>query len=146
VFSELDGNFVTTMLRLANERDRLRVVSDQHGRPTYAGDLARVITALVIGRTRQTVSWGVYHLSGGNAVSWYQFAERIIADGYEHGLIEQRPRVDAIATADYPTRARRPMNSVLEPSDVLTQALETQPDWQLGLGQVMARLRHRKPK
>lgn len=144
VFSELDGNFVTTMLRLANERDRLRVVADQRGRPTYAGDLARVIAALVAGQSQQKVPWGVHHLSGGDAVSWHHFAERIIANGYERGLIKDPPRVDKIATADYPTRARRPANSILEPSRVLAQALEVQPDWHAGLEEVLARLRLRK--
>jgi dTDP-4-dehydrorhamnose reductase len=146
VFSELDGNFVTTMLRLANERDRLRVVSDQRGRPTYAGDLARVIAALVVGRTRQTVSWGVHHLSGGNAVTWYEFARRIIANGHEHGLVRQPPAVDAIMTADYSTRARRPLNSILEPSEELRAALEFEPDWEAGLQEVLARLRSRGPR
>lgn len=146
VFSEFDGNFVTTMLRLAGERGRLRVVGDQRGRPTYAGDLARVVAGLAAGKMLQTVPWGIHHLGGGTAVSWHQFAERIVADGYENGLIEQRPRLDAIATADYPTRARRPMNSVLEPCSVLTEALEVQPDWQAGLGEVMVRLRHRKSR
>jgi len=146
VFSELDGNFVTTMLRLANERDRLRVVADQRGRPTYAGDLARVIAALVAGQTRQAVPWGIHHLSGGNATSWHHFAEHIIAIGYERGLIKEAPHVDAIATADYPTRARRPANSILEPSRVLAQALEVQPDWQAGVEEVLARLRLGKPQ
>jgi dTDP-4-dehydrorhamnose reductase len=140
VFSEFDGNFVTTMLRLANERDRLRVVVDQRGCPTYAGDLARVIAALVTGQSRQTVPWGIHHLSGGNATSWHHFAERIIASGYERGLIKEPSRVEAIATVDYPTRARRPMNSILEASLVLTSALDVHPNWQTGLEEVLARL------
>lgn len=143
VFSELEGNFVTTMLRLANERATLRVVADQRGCPTYAGDLARAIAALAAGRTRAPLPWGTHHLSGGRAMSWYEFAERIIAEGYEAGLVEQRPRVDAVAAADYPTLARRPMSSVLEASHGLTGALEVQPDWEAGLGEVMRRLRHR---
>lgn len=141
VFSELEGNFVTTMLRLANERATLRVVADQRGSPTYAGDLARVIATLAAGQTRQPVQWGIHHLSGGKATSWHEFAERIIAEGYAAGLIEQRPRVDAVVTTDYPTLARRPMSSVLESSDALTRALEVQPDWDAGLGEVMGRLR-----
>lgn len=140
VFSELAGNFATTMLRLANERETLRVVADQRGRPTYAGDLARVVATLATGKTGQTVPWGIHHLSGGRAVSWYHFAEEIISGGYDRGLIERPLRVDAIATADYPTRARRPMNAILAPSTLLTEALEMQPDWQAGLDEVLARL------
>lgn len=140
VFSELDGNFVTTMLRLASERSQLRVVADQRGRPTYAGHLARVIGALVAGRTRQTVPWGIHHVSGGGTVSWYEFAERIIDTGLRDGLIKRRPCLNAITTAEYPTLARRPMNSTLEPSPALGQAVEMA-DWQPGLEEVVTRLR-----
>jgi dTDP-4-dehydrorhamnose reductase len=143
VFSEFEGNFVTIMLRLANQRDRLRVVADQQGRPTYAGDLAQVIAALVTG-PRHAVPWGIYHLSGGDATSWYQFAERIIARGYEEELVDQPPPIDAISTVDYPTRARRPMNSILEPSQSLQRALRLQPDWETGLDEVLTRLRSDK--
>ena len=144
LFSELGDNFVTTMLRLANERDRIRVVADQRGRPTYAGDLARVIEALVTGKTARAVPWGVLHVSGGEVVSRHEFAERIVARGREVGLVNRRPELDAIATADYPTPARRPMRSILEPSAELEQALEFVPDWRKGLDEVLARLRSRR--
>jgi dTDP-4-dehydrorhamnose reductase len=144
VFSEFEGNFVTTMLRLANERESLRVVADQRGRPTYAGDLARVIATLVTGRTLHTVPSGIYHVSGGVVTSWYEFADRIIARAYEEELINKPPSIDAIATADYPTRARRPMNSILAPSQALRQALRLELDWQSGLEEVFARLRFDK--
>lgn len=140
LFSEVGSNFVTTMLRLAKERETLRVVADQRGRPTYAGDLARVIAVLVAERARKTVPWGIHHVSGGKVVSWHYFAEKIVANAHERGLLTQRPGVDAITTAGYPTRARRPMNSVLAPSSLLAQAIEVQPDWQAGLAEVVARL------
>lgn len=141
VFSELDGNFLTTMLRLANEGDRLRVVADQHGRPTYAGDLARVIAHLATDPTAPLVPWGIHHVSGGEAISWHGFAEHIIGTGYESGLLERRPYLEAIGTAEYPTLALRPLNSVLEPSRSLTKALDVQPDWRVGVEDVIARLR-----
>lgn len=141
VFSELDGNFLTTMLRLANERDRLRVVADQHGRPTYAGDLARVISRLVTDRTAPMVPWGIHHVSGGDAISWHGFAEHIIETAFKNELVERRPYLEAIGTAEYPTLARRPMNSVLEPSRSLTRELNMQPDWRAGVQEVITRLR-----
>jgi dTDP-4-dehydrorhamnose reductase len=146
LFSELGSNFVTTILRLANERETIRVVADQRGRPTYAGDLARVIAALVAEHAREAVPWGIYHVSGGRAVSWHEFAERIVAEGYGQGLIRKWPTVEAIGTADYPTQARRPMNSILEPSPLLTEALDVQPDWQAGLQEVLARLHSSDPR
>lgn len=141
VFSEASGNFVTTMLRLANERDQLRVVADQRGCPTYAGDLARVIAALIASQSRQELPWGIYHVSGGAAVSWHQFAESIVVSGHAQGLIKHAPGVHAIATDDFPTRASRPRNSVLEPSQALRTVLDFEPDWQLGLEKVLARLK-----
>ena len=143
VFSEFEGNFVTTMLSLANERERLQVVADQRGRPTYAGDVARAIAALVAGNGRQIVPWGIHHLSGGDAVTWYQFAERIIAQGHDEGLIKCVPRLAAIPSEDYPTRASRPMNSILQESEVFRSSLDFAPDWQAGLGEVFQRLESR---
>ncbi|MGH6884594.1 MAG: dTDP-4-dehydrorhamnose reductase, partial [Geminicoccales bacterium] len=144
VFSEYDGNFVTTMLRLANERDRLRVVTDQHGRPTYAGDLARVIASLLTGQNQQAVPCGIHHVSGGDATSWHHFAERIIARAHEEGLVKRPPLVEAIPTADYPSRARRPMNSILQPSAALQRTLRLELDWKAGLDEVLTRLRSGK--
>lgn len=144
VFSELAGNFATTMLRLGNDRDRLRVVADQRGRPTYAGDLARVIVSLLDDANGSGVGWGTYHLSGGEAVSWYEFAVRILSSAQDAGLVRRKPAIDAIATSDYPTRARRPMNSVLEPSRGLVEVLGFEPDWTAGVAAVLVRIaRHR---
>lgn len=141
IFSELEGNFVTTMLRLASERDSLRVVADQYGRPTYVGHLAQAIAELVTGRTRRTVPWGIHHLSGGDVTNWHRFAEWIISQGYDRRLVRQRPSIEAISSSDFRMRARRPMNSVLEPSDVLQRALRVEPDWRAGLEDVFERLR-----
>lgn len=141
IFSELDGNFVTTMLRLAGERDQLRIVADQHGRPTYAGHLARMIALLVTGRTRSSVPWGTFHVGGGDPTSWYKFATQIISCACKQELLKQRPSIEAILTVDYPTRARRPMYSILAPSDALEKAFGGALDWQTGLDEVLARLR-----
>lgn len=143
VFSEFDGNFVTTILRLANERERLQVVADQRGRPTYAGDLARSIAALVAGSATTKLPWGIHHLSGGDAVSWYEFAERIISKGQEAGLIKCAPQLAAIQSDDFPTRASRPMNSILQPSESLRSALNFAPDWQAGLGEAFQLIKRR---
>ena len=95
-------NFVETMLRLGRERDRLRVVADQVGCPTFTGHLAEALVRLV-----QTEDYGVHHLAGGGACSWNEFAREIFARSSVDCSVE------AISTAEYPTPARRPAWSVL---------------------------------
>jgi dTDP-4-dehydrorhamnose reductase len=114
VYAPFGANFVRTMLRLAGERDTLRVVDDQVGRPTYAPDIAAAI--LAIARRLDEGGWrgayaGVTHLAGATDISWCGFARAIVAGGAARG--GRRPAVEPIATADYPTPARRPANSRL---------------------------------
>ncbi|HTV90177.1 MAG TPA: dTDP-4-dehydrorhamnose reductase [Stellaceae bacterium] len=105
-------NFVRTMLRLANERPVLRVVADQFGSPTSAADLAAAVAAIVKRTTAGGAVWGTFHFAGGGAISWHDFALEIFALAQTwRGL---PPAIEAIATADYPTAARRPKNSVLD--------------------------------
>jgi dTDP-4-dehydrorhamnose reductase len=110
VYARHGQNFLTTMQRLAGTRGELRVVADQTGVPNWARGLARATAALVasgIGRLRERA--GLYHLSATGATTWYDFARAILCD---------RPdvRVVPIATADYPTAARRPKHAVLDAS------------------------------
>ncbi|MCA8933230.1 MAG: dTDP-4-dehydrorhamnose reductase [Rhodospirillaceae bacterium] len=108
-------NFVKTMLRLGGERDRLGVVDDQHGCPTFAGDLADAVLALA---SRELAGGfapgglGTFHCAGQGATTWCGLARRIFQLAGPH--LPHIPVVDAIATADYPTPARRPANSVLD--------------------------------
>ena len=112
VVSAYGSNFVRTMLRLAADRDRLRVVADQRGSPTSAADLAAALattcTQLVDDPTAPS---GIFHFSNAGATDWAGFATEIFrqsaARGGPHATVER------IATADYPTRARRPANSLL---------------------------------
>ncbi len=115
VFAPYGGNFVRTMLRLAAERDRLRVVDDQIGCPTYAPHIADAILAIcgrIAGDGWRGAYAGVTHLAGPDAVTWCEFARRIVAGAAARG--GRAVPVDAIATADYPTAAKRPANSRLD--------------------------------
>ncbi|WP_299436196.1 dTDP-4-dehydrorhamnose reductase [uncultured Rhodospira sp.] len=113
VFSAHGKNFVKTMLRLAAEKPELRVVADQHGSPTAAHDIARVLVEIA----RQIVlegrndAWGTYHFAGAGPTTWHGFAEAIVAAQAER--TGARPPVHPITTAEFPTPARRPANSVL---------------------------------
>jgi dTDP-4-dehydrorhamnose reductase len=140
VFSEFGANFVKTMLRLAGERDELRVVADQFGRPTYAGDLARLVARLVDRGAEARLPFGTYHAVGGAPTSWHGFAEAIVAAGVRHKLLARAPRVTAIGTADYPTPAGRPGNSVLKPSGEGGVVLGVELDWLHGLDVAVRRL------
>jgi dTDP-4-dehydrorhamnose reductase len=114
VYAPFGSNFVRTILRLGSERDRLRVVDDQIGCPTYAPDIARAIVDIV--RTVKSSGWhnhfaGVTHLAGPDRTTWFAFARQIME------LVEAKgarsAAVDPITTADYPTAATRPANSCL---------------------------------
>ncbi|MBX3669142.1 MAG: dTDP-4-dehydrorhamnose reductase [Rhodocyclaceae bacterium] len=124
VFAARGANFAKTMLRLARERDELKVVADQIGAPTGAEFIADA-TALMLYRLAHDAGLaadasGIYHLSGGGAVSWYDYARFVIERARAAGApIKVEPaRVLPIATADYPTPARRPANSRLDCSKI----------------------------
>jgi dTDP-4-dehydrorhamnose reductase len=116
VYAAHGRNFVRTMLRLAAERPVLRVVVDQIGSPTGATEIAAALAAIVARIAGGGTEWGTYHFAGVGAVSWHGFAEAIFELAAQHGAFGRGPppRVEAIATADYPTPARRPHNSVLD--------------------------------
>jgi dTDP-4-dehydrorhamnose reductase len=111
VYAAQGRNFAKTMLRLAGERPVLRVVADQIGSPTSAVDIAAAIAVIIAALAAGNRSWGTYHFAGGGAVSWHGFAEAIfeLAAPWRGPA----PKVEAITTADYPTPATRPANSVL---------------------------------
>ena len=140
VFSEFGANFVKTILRLADEREDLRIVADQVGRPTYAGDLAELVARMVERRDGTRLPFGTYHAVGGAVTSWHGFAEAIVAAGVRHKRLVRAPRVTAIATSDYPTPARRPANAALLPSIELSSIFNVEFDWMRGLDSAVRRL------
>jgi dTDP-4-dehydrorhamnose reductase len=134
LFSEHGTNFVKTMVRLAATRNELRVVVDQRGRPTYARDVARLIAEVVRRpNVAHPLPFGTYNAVGGPIVSWHAFADQIVQQAFEGGLIAKRVPVRAITTSEYPTPARRPANSALRPSPDLERALGFRMDWRPGL-------------
>ncbi|MBL8298002.1 MAG: dTDP-4-dehydrorhamnose reductase [Rhodanobacteraceae bacterium] len=145
VYAARGSNFLRTMLRLARERDRLSVVADQRGAPTPAWLIAQV-TACVLarwlplpGEARRARS-GHYHLVSAGECSWHEFACEIFAQAKAAGLIERMPEVAAIATADYPTKARRPGYSVLDTRRLRDTFDLVLPHWRQGLREVIAEL------
>lgn len=112
VFSHRGANFVKTILRLAADRDELRVVSDQIGRPTSAADLADAVLVVADLVAEHAAVQGTYHFANAGQTSWFDFAKAILEELATRG--EPVPRLRAIGTSDYPTAARRPLYSVLD--------------------------------
>ena len=138
VYSAHGGNFVKTMLRLMQERDEVRVVSDQIGSPTWANSLARVIWAAV--HVPQTS--GVLHWTDAGVASWYDFAVAVQEEARALGLLPRGIPLHPIRTSDYPTPARRPAYSVLDTSDAVRMLGVTPVHWRVNLRQMLGELAH----
>ncbi len=118
-------NFVATILRLGKERGELRVVSDQRGSPTYTRHLASKLVELLAARV-----YGVFHVTGSGACSWFEFAQAIV-----HGY--PQVRIDPISTQEAARLARRPAFSVLENRRLAESKLAPLPHWTEGLAQYL---------
>lgn len=126
VYAATGKNFVLTMLNAARKTDRLRVVADQRGCPTSAADLAAAILAVADNWDDRHA--GLYHAAGSGEATWHGLATAVFAEASRHGM--KPPTVDAIATADWPTPARRPADSRLD-CDKLHRAFGLRlPAWQ----------------
>jgi dTDP-4-dehydrorhamnose reductase len=130
VYDSSGRNFVRTMLRLAETRDSLNVVDDQHGSPTWARDIAAAILAIAKeGATKP----GVFHFCGGGNTTWYGFAKAIF---------ELRgPALHAIPSSDYPTPAPRPKNSTLDCGHIADAYGITAPPWRDSLARCLEEMR-----
>lgn len=134
VFSAHGINFVKTMLRLGAERDELKVVADQIGGPTPARAIAQACLVMAQQLESSPEKSGTYHFSGAPDASWAEFARLIMAQA---GL---KCHISDIETVDYPTVAKRPLNSRLNCATLSEFGLQ-QPDWRLELEDVLHELR-----
>jgi dTDP-4-dehydrorhamnose reductase len=137
VYAAHGKNFLRTMLRLADERDELRVVADQLGTPTPAALIADVTAQLLVQAVTRSGTW---HLTATGATTWHGFAEAIMRGAQARGLIARVPRVLPIDTVDYPTPAARPAYSVLDCSALQRDFGIELPDWQDGLSHTLDEL------
>ena len=134
-----DGaNFVKTMLRLAAERDALRVVGDQHGAPTFAADLADAVArmaARLVAAPAGDAAFGLFHLSGLPHTTWFGFTAEILAQAALRG--HARPALAPITTADYPTRAIRPPDGRMDCGKITRVHAIAPADWRASLGRCL---------
>ena len=141
VYSPFGGNFLKTMLRLAGERPQLRVVGDQRGTPTSALDIADAVltvAANLVERPDEASLRGVFHLVGSGEASWAEFAREIFRQSAHLG--GPSADVEAITTAEYPTPAKRPANSLLSTDKLEARHGVRLPAWQESTGVVLKRL------
>lgn len=143
VYAVQGHNFLNTMLRLGTERERLRVVDDQHGTPTSAALIADV-TADVLQQwlaaddIRRARTAGTYHLVANGRTTWYGFARAIMREARALGLLDHDVTIEAIPGTAFPTPARRPAWSVLDTTRLRDTFGIVLPDWEAGLKQTLA--------
>ena len=126
VFGVHGKNFAATMLRLSQTRDTVRVVDDQYGSPTYTADLAELLADMVV-----TDRYGTYHAHNESICTWADFAEEIFR---QSGL---PTKVERITTAEYPLKARRPLNSRMDTSSLTDAGFNLLPDWKDALSRYL---------
>ena len=137
VYAAHSSNFLRTMLRLAVDRDELRVVADQVGTPTSARLIADATATMV---AQQSGVSGLWHLTAAGQTSWHGFAEAIVTQAQARGIIQRAPRVVPITTAEFPTRAKRPAYSCLDTSRVISQFGVPLHDWRVALEEELGRI------
>jgi len=142
VYAARGQNFLRTALRLARERDELKIVHDQIGSPTPARWLA-VATALA--HARNADANGTWHVVADGECSWYQFATAIYSEALAAKVIERAPRLAGIPSSEYPTKAKRPLYSRLDTTRFASDFGLQLPDWRVGLRQVIGELAEHKP-
>lgn len=125
-------NFVETILRLAGEREELRIVADQLGSPTYTEDLANAIFSLLETEDARR-PYGIYHVSNAGSCSWYEFAVEIVRLARLNKLPVKVERIIPISTEDYPLPAKRPSYSVFSKQKYETITGRTIPEWRESL-------------
>jgi dTDP-4-dehydrorhamnose reductase len=148
VYGARGKNFLLTILKLAREREMLRVVADQYGAPTWSRDLARM-TAEVIGQCESKArdgeiagvladNGGVYHAAGTGETTWYGFAAEAVRLQRERDPGVRFAAIEAITTADYPTPAKRPANSRMNCGKLMERFGWKMMDWRDSLREVLA--------
>ena len=133
VFGTNGKNFIKTMLNLGKSRDRLTVVNDQTGTPTYTYDLARLLVDM-----SETSHYGIYHVTNtGGYISWYDFAVEIMKQAAAINPIYERVMISPVDSSAYPVKAKRPANSRLDQSKLIQKGFKPLPSWQDALGRYL---------
>jgi len=130
LYGEHGGNFVYTMLRLMKTKERIGVVADQRGTPTWALDLAAAIAAII---SASTPRYGTYHYTNEGETSWHEFALEIQRLGRTYGILDHDCVMNPLTTAQFPTKVRRPAYSVLSKDAIKAAFGMAIPEWRTSL-------------
>ena len=133
VFGQNGHNFINTMLNLGKTHDKLTVVDDQIGTPTYTYDLARLLVDMI-----ETDKYGKYHATNeGGYISWYDFTVEIMKQAGEYDEKYKKVEVSPVSSEEYPAKAKRPLNSRLDKSKLVENGFEPLPDWKDALNRYL---------
>ena len=137
LYGKSGNNFVSTMLRLMNEKDSLKVVNDQRGSPTYAVDLAKAVLRIM---QLDNHRYGIYHYSNEGNITWYDFASEIYRQGKEMGLIKRTCSVVPCTSSEFPQKAHRPSFSLLNKQKIKEAFSLFVPNWNESLSLYLTEL------
>jgi dTDP-4-dehydrorhamnose reductase len=138
LYGKYGNNFVATMLRLMAQRDEVRVVNDQRGSPTWAQDLSHTAADLILAAdSGRRLPYGIYHYTDEGAITWYEFAREIYAQGRKRGMLTKDCAVLPCTSAEFPAKVQRPAYSVLDKTKIKTTAGITIPQWDVSLGKYL---------
>ncbi len=140
VYSFIGKNFVLTMLKLGAEREELKVVADQIGAPTYAPHLAAMSLELL----SSAAASGVYNICGGGECSWFDFAEEIFDQAKKKNMPLKLKKLTPIASSEYPTPAKRPLNSRMSQEKISLAVGHQSAHWKVGLEQCLWQIQSSK--
>lgn len=143
VYGARGNNFAKTMLRLAKERDELGVINDQIGAPTSAeliADCTAHAIRAVLNKPAASSLAGVYHLAASGETSWHDYAAYVFAQAKAQGVELKLSTLNAIASANYPTPAQRPLNSRLNTQKLTSAFGLTLPHWQHGVARMLTEI------
>lgn len=138
VFSEYGNNFVKTMLKLASNKSELSIINDQLGCPTYAGDIANTILTIIMNES----DGGIYHYCGDQSITWFKFASKIFLITEKlNPITTKKITLKPILTSGYPTKAKRPLYSVLNMNKIEKIAGIKASDWNNALVHVISHIK-----
>tara|TARA_X000000950_G_scaffold201757_1_gene242930 strand:+ start:29895 stop:30773 length:879 start_codon:yes stop_codon:yes gene_type:complete len=131
VFSEFGNNFLKTMLKISKNKEEINVIDDQYGCPTYALDIAHAIKTIVHEIKNNNPHGGIYHFSGNEPCTWFQFAKEIFK--YSNRYNFNSPNLIPIKSHEYKTKASRPMYSILNCNKIKREFNINSSDWKAGI-------------
>jgi len=134
LYGKYGNNFVHTMLKLIKEREKVSVVNDQRGSPTWAHDLSQIIISIInLTNKGKSIPFGIYHFTNEGVCTWYEFAKAIYDEGKTLGILSKSCEIKPCTSAEYPAKVKRPVYSVLDKSKIKNCLGIDIPEWKTSL-------------